>query len=132
MSDSSNPQDATPDSIPEPVQQFVEDVLKTGRVWGLREKNGDGWAVCDSIVFEDTEVFPLWSSETEARRHCNEEWDIYRPGAISLEEFLEDWLPGIHEDDALVGPNWDIELSGEEIEPADLASLLADTGDVAH
>lgn len=39
---------------------------------------------------------------------------------ISLEEFLDDWLPGMHEDVILVGVNWNGEMEGAEVEPLDL------------
>jgi hypothetical protein len=38
---------------------------------------------------------------------------------------MAEWLPGIHEDNAMVGPNWDLEMSGLELEPADLAQALS-------
>jgi hypothetical protein len=37
-----------------------------------------------------------------------------------MEEFLDDWLPGLHSDVILVGVNWNSTLDGEEIEPLDL------------
>jgi hypothetical protein len=40
--------------------------------------------------------------------------------AIELEEFLEDWLTGMHEEVVLAGINWNEELEGVEIEPLDL------------
>lgn len=114
------------------LERFVNEVLANGQVWGLKEKTGDGWAVCDSVEFEDTEVFPFWSSEAEAARHCSDEWKIYQPEAIPLEDFLVEWLPGMHEDDSLVGPDWDVELSGDEFEPAEVAALLGGTDSEKH
>lgn len=101
---------------------FVSQVLENGQIWGL--KNDDGWALCDSIEFEETDVFPFWSSERHAADHCEGEWDVYEPASLSLDEFLEDWLPGMHEDGAMVGPNWDGDLNGLEVEPRDLAERL--------
>jgi hypothetical protein len=114
------------------LELFVNEILSNGQVWGLKEKTGDGWAVCDSIEFEETEVFPFWSSESAAALHCSDEWKIYQPEAIDLQEFLIEWLPGMHEDDTLVGTNWDAELSGEEIEPADLAARLGGVDSEKH
>jgi hypothetical protein len=37
-----------------------------------------------------------------------------------MEEFLDDWLPGMHSDVLLVGINWNLDLEGDEIEPLDL------------
>lgn len=106
---------------------FLEQVRETGQIWGLY--GDDGWALCPSIEFEDTEVFPFWSDERYAAAVCTDEWKVYRPRAISIEDFLSEWLPGIHEDNAMVGPNWDAELTGMEIEPADLAEALGDLAD---
>ncbi len=106
---------------------FIAGVLKTGKVWGLCDAE-DNWAVCPSAVYEETDVLPFWSDEIVARALCSDEWAIYQPKVIALEEFLNDWLPGMHEDDVLVGPNWDAELEGLELEPADVAQELATEG----
>ncbi|MEN9433675.1 MAG: hypothetical protein RLZZ422_1264 [Pseudomonadota bacterium] len=104
---------------------FIAEVKQTGQVWGLN--SDDGWATCPSAFFEETDVIPFWSNEAAAKLHCTEEWSHYQPEAISLNEFLTDWLPGMHEDDIMVGPNWDEELEGLEIEPQDLAAELDDS-----
>ena len=101
---------------------FIARIQMTGLVWGL--KNKDGWAVCPSLEFEKTDVFPFWSEEADARAQCTEDWSVYTPGKITLEEFLENWLPGMHEDEVMVGPNWTTDMSGLEVEPADIAERL--------
>jgi hypothetical protein len=80
----------------------------------------EGWALCSSEKYDNTDVMPFWSKEGFAQVHCQEDWKDYVPVAIELEEFLEDWLSGMHEDVILVGANWDEELEGIEIEPLDL------------
>jgi len=37
-----------------------------------------------------------------------------------MEEFLDDWLPGMHADVLMVGVNWTADLEGQEMEPLDL------------
>ena len=37
-----------------------------------------------------------------------------------VEEFLDDWLPGMHSDVLMVGVNWTPDLEGQEMEPLDL------------
>lgn len=103
-------------------ERFVQQCRESGKIWGL--KNADGWAICDSIEFEDTAVFPFWSTEEEARSHCSGDWKAYETEFIAMEDFLADWLPGMHEDHAMVGPNWNEDMEGLELEPADLAVLL--------
>lgn len=103
---------------------FLQRVRETGLVWGLQADKS--WAVCESNEYEDALVYPFWSDESLARPHCVDEWSGYRPASIPLESFIDEWLEGMHEDDALVGTNWDAELSGVEVEPADLAEQLSD------
>ncbi len=105
-------------------QRFLDEARQSGTVWGLA--NEDGWAVCPSIEFEETDVFPFWSQERFAKALCVDEWSVYQAKSISVEDFLIEWLPGMHEDNALVGTNWDEELSGMEVEPADLAKSLGE------
>ena len=110
--------EAVYDSFIAAVQQFAE-------VWGLHSEKDGGWAICPSAEYEDTDVLPFWSSAELAQKLCTDEWKIYQPSSIPLEEFVNDWLPGMHEDDALVGPDWTVELDGLELEPADVAAELA-------
>lgn len=101
---------------------FLTQVHQTGQIWGLYSE--EGWAICPSIEYEETEVFPFWSDKRYAAAMCTDEWSIYEPRAITLEDFLTEWLPGIHEDNAMIGPNWDVEMTGLELEPADIAQAL--------
>jgi hypothetical protein len=70
----------------------------------------------------DTEVgvIPFWSAQQLASQLCNDEWSVYKPVAIAMEEFLDDWLIGMHEDVHRAGINWDEDLKGSEMEPLDL------------
>lgn len=97
---------------------FIEEALATGCVWGL--ENNDGWALCSSVVNDDIDVIPLWSQPEGARAHCVGEWSEYKPVPIALDEFLDDWLPGMHEDLLFIGTNWNSDLEGPEVEPLDL------------
>ena len=102
----------------ENVDRFIVEGIATGCIWGL--EGPEGWALCDSEKYDDTEVMPLWSTREAAEAHCVDEWGVYQPVAIALSEFMDDWLPGMHDDVLLVGVNWTIELEGEEWEPLDL------------
>lgn len=106
------------DNDTENFDRFIIEAMTQGCVWGLQ--GPDGWALCESEKYEGTDVMPFWSQEDFARLHCADDWQAYQPVAIELGEFLEDWLPGMHEDVVLVGVNWDEELEGVEIEPLDL------------
>jgi hypothetical protein len=111
--------------------RFVERVRETRTVWGLKSANG--WAVCESNEYEDTDVYPFWSDEAEARVHCTDDWAHFAPVSLPLDLFIDTWLAGMSEDGVLVGTNWDEELSGLEVEPDDLArALLGDAFQAAE
>lgn len=102
--------------------RFVRDVMERGFVWGL--KSSQGWAVCESNEYEDTDVYPFWSDEAAARVHCRDDWADFAPESLTLDLFIDTWLAGMSEDGVLVGTNWDEDLSGLELEPEDLARAL--------
>ncbi|MBU2886634.1 DUF2750 domain-containing protein [Gilvimarinus agarilyticus] len=106
------------DDFEENADRLIVESIESGCVWGL--EGPDGWALCDSDRYQDTDVMPLWSDRDLAAAVCVDEWKIYKPVAIALEELLEEWLPGMHDDVLLVGLNWTTELEGDEWEPLDL------------
>ena len=110
--------DILQDDHDENYELFVEEAIETGCVWGL--EGPEGWALCPSVQNEDVDVMPLWSQPEYAQAHCIEDWSVYKPVPIALEELLDDWLPGMHEDLLLVGSNWNKALEGLELEPLDL------------
>jgi len=103
-------------------QRFIEDILESGQVWGLQSE--EGWVVVDSTEFEESEVMPFWSDEAYAKNHCVGEWEEFKPVAMDLDEFVEEWLAGMAEDGILVGPNWNDDLEGVEVEPEEVAEKL--------
>lgn len=110
--------DQLSDDSDENLDRFIVESIENHCVWGLR--GPEGWALCASENHEDVDVIPFWSQESFAQIHCQDDWAAYTPVAIELEEFLEDWLPGMHEDLLLLGINWNQALDGEEMEPLDL------------
>lgn len=101
---------------------FIAEAIATGCVWALEAE--EGFALCPSVDNEDLDVMPLWSQPEHAQAHCKDEWQTYQVVPISLEELLDDWLPGMHADLLLVGVNWNAELEGIEIEPLDLVEEI--------
>lgn len=110
------------DDVDENYERFVEDAFATGCVWGLQ--NEEGFAVCSSNNSDDIDVMPFWSQPEYAQQHCVDDWANYKVVPIALEELLDDWLPGMHEDVVLVGVNWNEHLEGLEVEPLDLLELI--------
>ncbi len=106
------------------LSNFVEAVTESGLIWVLSEDTE--FVVVDSIEFENTDVMPLFSSEARAQALCVEDWANYQVQAIPLDDFFEEWLPSLDEDQVLVGFDWDEELTGAEVDPFTLAKALAD------
>ena len=78
------------------------------------------WALVGSTDNDTIDVIPFWSALELAQALCTGDWDVYKPVAIEMEEFLDDWLPGMHADVLMVGINWNQELEGQEMEPLDV------------
>lgn len=102
--------------------RFVARVRESGIVWGLR--GPDGWATAGSTDYEDTTVMPFWSDRAYAARAAREEWQRMEPTSIPLSTFIDSLLRGMHDDGILVGPNWDAQGCGLELEPLALAREL--------
>ncbi|WP_078410754.1 DUF2750 domain-containing protein [Priestia abyssalis] len=66
-------------------ENFIRRVSESKTVWGLKSK--DGWCVCESNEYEDTEVILFWSDEAYARQCVVEEWSNYKPTSIDGEFF---------------------------------------------
>ena len=109
----------------ENYERFVERVKQSGEVWGLH--SASGWAQCPSNDHEGRDILVFWSDRAYAARHAKEHWSTYVPASIPLDAFVARWLPGMHKDRVLVGPNWDAHLSGLEVEPLEIARKLGET-----
>jgi hypothetical protein len=104
---------------------FVEKVRSSEQLWALGAQD-DGFVVCESNQFADTDVLLLWETEAAAKAQCKEEWQEYTPVEINLDEFLDDWVEDLNEDNALVGLNWNNDQVCVEIEPVGLARALSE------
>jgi hypothetical protein len=117
---------ADPATSENEYRHFIERVCESGEVWGLGR--ADDWAYCESNEYEETDVLLFWSDRALAQRHVQGEWSKHQPTAIPLDEFIDQWLRGMDEDGTLVGPNWNAELNGLEIEPREMADELTSDG----
>ncbi|MDB2385949.1 DUF2750 domain-containing protein [Shewanella sp.] len=106
------------------VENFIKNVKQHQTLWGLQDENAEGWVVCDASEFEATDVMPLWSNEAHAKIHCTDEWQDYQAVAITLTEFLEEWVSDLNDDGVLVGLDWVADQPCLEIDPIVLATSL--------
>ena len=106
-------------------ERFIDEVSELEVVWNLQLD--DGFAICESGEFDDTQVMPFWSLEKDALAACTEDWKSYKPNPIRIDDFIDAWLHGLDEDEMFVGVNWSSELEGAEVEPVMLIEdLLGD------
>ena len=106
------------------IERFFTEVMAAGVLWGL--EGPDGWALCPSADDDGGDVMPFWSQREFAECHCGDDWAGYQPAAIALDEFLDDWLPGLDKDGLATGINWDGDLEGAEIAALDLLEDFAE------
>jgi len=110
------------DEFRETYERFIEEADELEVVGNL--KSSDGFAICESNEFEDTEVMPFWSQQNEAKSMCTDDWSAYEPNPIRIDDFIDAWLHGMEEDGLYVGVNWNKDLDGVEIEPVMLIEDL--------
>jgi hypothetical protein len=107
-------------------QEFFNEVKATQMIWGLQDKASDGWVIVDSSNFEDTDCFPVWSTESGAQALCTDEWAEYTPTQISVADWLEFWVEDLAEDNILIGVDWPLEGDCEELELTAFSQQIAD------
>jgi hypothetical protein len=81
----------------ERYRYFVDKIVDFEEVWGLYN---DGWAVLGNQ--ENSIVMPFWPEKNFAERCIASEWAGFKSKAISLQDFLDKWLPGMDKDNRLV------------------------------
>lgn len=107
---------------------FAESIRNSQQMWALNAGNDEDWVVVDSQQFEEGEVFLVWSTEEAAKAACTDEWEIYTPSAIPVEEFLDFWVEELGKDGVLLGINWEDDQDNVEVEMVDLAKTILEIG----
>ncbi len=104
---------------PNTVEQFVSACRIQNQVWGIHCE--DGWVTCPSSLYEDMNVIPFWTNAAAAEANRIDAWKNYDLQMVPLDEFIDIWLIEFANDHhVLVGPNWESELFGEEIQPIEM------------
>jgi hypothetical protein len=103
--------------------RFIAEVVEGEHVWGLSTE--DGFLACESDEAEERAVLPFWSDEDDAKA-AQPEIENSEVDSIELFDFLFRWLPGMEDDDVLVGTNWTPDLEGKEVEPIALQDEILD------
>lgn len=71
-------------------EYFLKTIVGFGELWGL---SNEGWATTEN---DDGKILiPFWPKKEFAKANISDEWSSYIPEVIDLDEFLEDWIPGM-------------------------------------
>lgn len=106
-------------------QRFVERVVLSRVVWGLKEAQAWASTVSTGNVTQGREVIPFWSDRVLASQCAKEGWANYEPAQIPLDLFIQRWLPRMAVERCLAATNWNAQLCGHEVEPDALRDELA-------
>ena len=123
MAETEEDDDTEAETDEEAHARFLADVIKEEHVWGLSTQ--DGFLACESDETEDRAVLPFWSGAEDAQA-AQPEVENSEVDSVELFDFLFRWLPGMDDDDVLVGTNWTVTLEGEEVEPLELQDEILD------
>jgi hypothetical protein len=96
-------------------------VSKGGDVWGL--KNDVGLATWKFDEAGGTLV-PFWSDEASAKRVGAANFPGYKAFRIKSSDFLGHYLPGMQKQKILVGVQFSADMTGIDMEAADLSRSL--------
>jgi hypothetical protein len=83
---------------PQRFAHFVKRMADEQRVWGLWD---DGWASMEDD--DGVMVLPVWPAREYAELFVNGDWSSYVPTEMPLDEFLDEMIPEVAEQSALVG-----------------------------
>lgn len=79
-------------------EHFVKVIVDREEVWGLYR---NGWAL--AATGDEQQVFPLWPAKEYAQLCAKREWEGYEPESLDLEDFINELLPKLREDNLLPG-----------------------------
>lgn len=74
-------------------EYFIKKVADFEEVWGLFD---EGWAISQDD--NGNTLIPFWSKKEFAQHCAIADWKNYLPKKIDLDEFINEWLPGMKKD----------------------------------
>lgn len=83
-----------------PEERFeyaLEKIIEQKQLWGLYGENG--WLL---LKAEDDACLPVWPHESFAQAWEKDEFPDCKPQAIALQDWLQQWLPGMNNNGTLV------------------------------
>ncbi|QCZ93223.1 DUF2750 domain-containing protein [Salinimonas iocasae] len=101
------------------LQETISGIKDNQKVWILKDADG-----CVMLSTEDEDGVPVWPDAGLALLWATEDWADCEPMAVTLEDWLKKWTPGLMQDELCIMvcpvPGED----GEVMEPDELAEKL--------
>lgn len=80
---------------------FIKKVVDYEAVWGLYN---EGWATTEDS--EGRKLVTFWPRSEFAEICAIGDWKGYMPARINLDEFLNNWMPGMMKDELKISVFW--------------------------
>ncbi|PWI33287.1 DUF2750 domain-containing protein [Vibrio albus] len=81
----------------ERMNQFFNTVANDLKIWLLVDEHGSVLLTAD-----DEDCVPVWPTQAHAEQWATEEWEGFKPEAISVAKWKSRWTPGLEEDELSV------------------------------
>jgi hypothetical protein len=104
---------------PKRYEYFVKHTADENQIWSLWQ---GGWALARDS--QGRELVPVWPHQIYAEACATKEWEGYAPQAISMDAWLERWIPGMIEDKRFAAVFPTPEDKGIVVEPRRLEADL--------
>jgi len=105
---------------PERYEHCIKKIADQETVWSLWQDGG--WALAGDEA--GNQLVPIWPHQKYASLCALAEWAGYEPRQISLDAFLDRWIPGMERDNRLVAVFPTPKDKGVRAEPRRLESDL--------
>lgn len=115
---------------------FIRNLVMQGIVYTLIDEE-DSYAQCpsewyDTLLGEPASVYCFWHNINTARACQKEEWANFKLDELPLENFMNDTLLDMAEDDHLVGIEFDEQLYGSEAQAMEVLNDLLEEIQAQH
>lgn len=101
-------------------EYFVKKVCDWEEIWSLKDEKG--W--CQMGSPDGHECVPIWPAQRYAQALCINEWKDCSAVSISLEKWIQSWIPGMEKDRRCVAVFPTPEMQGIIRKPDELLADL--------
>lgn len=107
-------------SADERYEFFLDLLAENHTVYTLKDEQG-----CLLVTSDDESCLPVWPDQALAEACATQEWEGFEPLAISLDDWLEKWVPGMTSDNHMVAVFPDLNTESVIVTPQELADDIS-------